>query len=123
MVRDDNLVVIPNVEVYRQSLRKVKISVVPIFLSTEDVESSAMTLTIAPNPSYQTPIVKVTSAREMDVTFRLSSMDGHMKEFQKHMEEGENRFLLPVYDGLTSGMYVLSMMADSHTQHVRWVKL
>ncbi len=123
VVRDDNLVVIPNVEVYRQSLRKVKISVVPIFLSTEDVESSAMTLTIAPNPSYQTPIVKLTSAREMDVTFRLSSMDGYMKEFQKHMEEGENRFLLPVYDGLTSGMYVLSMMADSHTQHVRWVKL
>lgn len=123
VVGEDNLVVINNVEVYREDIRKVNIRIFTFPSATYDAQAKPFDILITPNPGLEQPLVRVRSAQGVDAVFRMSCMSGPVMEFHHHLTEGDNHFILPGADRLPAGIYLLEMVAGNRHQVSRWVKI
>lgn len=111
-VRADNLVVIPQIEVFRESIRKVRISIFDPSVPTSEAES-VEALRISPNPTNGQIFLKTAFQRA-----RVFDLRGQLVLENPTSESGQ----LDVF-ALPSGVYFLEILTGNNLRKVgRFVK-
>ncbi|MGB3079522.1 MAG: T9SS type A sorting domain-containing protein, partial [Saprospiraceae bacterium] len=123
MVQADDLTVIPQVKVFRNDIRKVRIEVSTQTVATKEVESNLFSISISPNPSTETSMLTVYSEKELNATLRLSHISGVMLIVEKQIHQGENHIPLIDFGPVPAGFYFITIEADRQQKVVRWVKI
>ncbi|MBK9984096.1 MAG: T9SS type A sorting domain-containing protein [Saprospiraceae bacterium] len=123
MVQADDLTVIPQVKVFRNDIRKVRIEVSTQTVATKEVESNLFSISISPNPSTETSMLTVYSEKELNATLRLSHISGVMLIVEKQTLRGENHIPLIDFGPVPAGFYFITIEADRQQKVVRWVKI
>lgn len=114
-VQADNLVVIPQVAVFRKDIRKVIISITLGNTPTEEVVSGRDTIRISPNPTNGVLI-----ADQDWVMVRIFDVNGIEK---MRLNVGQSGQILDV-SGLTAGLYFVQVLTDHETAKMgRMLKL
>ncbi len=123
IVQADNLVVIPQVKVFKEDIRRVRITVLDPSVAASEPESGFSGIRIEPNPSLGNAVLSVFSSKEMDVELRASSPDGRLVSAKTHLFEGDNHLPLTAFESLPKGFYLLSILNNVYQQVVKWVKM
>ncbi len=123
MVQADDLTVIPQVEVFRNDIRKVRIEVSTQPVATKEAGRSFLNITVSPNPSTEASTLIVYSEKEQEVTLRLSGISGVISFVKKQIHPGENRISLIDFGLIPAGVYFVAIEAERQQKVVRWVKI
>ncbi len=122
-VQADNLVVIPQVVVFKANNRRVRINVTDPSVATIEPSSIFSNLKIDPNPSYGEATLSFFAPEEMDVEIRVSSLDGKQTSVIALVAEGENHLSMTDFENLPAGFYLVSISTGGFQQVVKWVKI
>lgn len=122
-VSADDLVIIPQVTVFRNDLRKVRIEVSTLALATQEAESSFFDISVSPNPSSGASTLFVRSEKEVAARLRLSGISGAVNVVEKQIHPGENRIALSDFGPVPAGFYFISLEAGGQQKVLRWVKM
>ena len=127
VVQADDLVVIPQVTVFKENIRRVRISVADPSVPAEEPANDAFSnMYIAPNPSAAGggAYLSVYAQKETGAEVRVTGLDGRQVSIRTHLFEGNNRIGLSAFDGLPAGFYVLEISAQGGSgNYMKWVKL
>ncbi|MBK7337708.1 MAG: T9SS type A sorting domain-containing protein [Saprospirales bacterium] len=123
LVQADNLTVIPQVEVFRNDIRKVRIEVSTQPVATKEAGKSLFNITVSPNPSTEASTLIVYSEKEQEATVRLSGISGVISFVKKQIHPGENRIPLNDFGLIPAGVYFIAIEAERQQKVVRWVKM
>lgn len=123
-VRADSLVVLPQIEVFKENVRKVRISVSDPKVDAETVASSSIPdITIHPNPAQGPAKVHINSRHDGPVSLRIIGADGRcLFEQNTHLWAGENRLPLAGSDGVPPGIYRILVLGGDWMRVASWVK-
>lgn len=122
-VQTDGLVVIPKVVVFRENIRRVRISVADPSVAVVDLPSVFSSLKIEPNPSIENAVLSVFSKEEMEVTICASGLDGKQVAVNVRLFEGQNRIPLGAFESLPAGIYFVSISSHQGKQVAKWLKM
>ncbi|MFN0035154.1 MAG: hypothetical protein ACKVUS_08810 [Saprospiraceae bacterium] len=122
-VQADDLVVIPQVVVFKENIRRVRITVTDPSVAASEPETIFSEMKIEPNPSLGEAVLSVFSTKEMDVEVWASSLDGKRVSANAHLFEGGNTLPLTAFENLPVGFYFLSIAAEGFQQVAKWVKM
>ncbi|MFZ1678379.1 MAG: T9SS type A sorting domain-containing protein, partial [Saprospiraceae bacterium] len=123
MVQADDLTVIPQVKVFRNDIRKVRIEVSTQTVATKEVRRNLFSISISPNPSTEASMLTVYSEKELKATLRLSDISGVMFIVEKQIHQGENHIPLIDFGPVPAGFYFITIEAEGQQKVVRWVKI
>ncbi|MBP6826418.1 MAG: hypothetical protein KA165_07655 [Saprospiraceae bacterium] len=123
-VQADNLVVIPQVAVYKEDIRRVRISVTDPSVPVSEPGAAIFSgIQIEPNPSGGHAYLNLLSEKETDADLRVCGLDGRVLSVPAHIYAGQNRLALTGFEHLPGGFYILEINAgDLHTA-AKWIKL
>ncbi len=119
----DGLVAIPQVTVFRENLRRVRLTVSDPSVAASEPQSVFSEIKIAPNPSRSGAVLSVFSQKEMDLVLRASGLGGQQLAVSVHLFEGENHLHLDVFEKLPAGFYFVRLAAGGAGQVAKWVKM
>jgi len=122
-VQNEDLVVIPQVIVFREDNRRVRISITDPSVPTFEPEHVFSEMKIEPNPSLGNAVLSVFSEEAMEVKISASGLDGKQVSTNAHFFEGQNRFPLAAFDALPAGLYFVSISTREFKQVLKWVKI
>ncbi|MEQ1747268.1 MAG: hypothetical protein ABMA02_17690 [Saprospiraceae bacterium] len=123
MVRPNGLVVLPQVTVYRDNIRRVRIEITDQSVAAgEPTEAPFSNLSIEPNPSDGPAALVVFSQKNTDADLFLVGLDGRQHSARVQLSEGTNRLPLTVFEGRPAGFYVVLVRAAGFQQAAKWVK-
>ena len=124
VVKADSLVVIPQVAVYRESIRKVRIEVTPMNVATfQESGSRVLTdLSIAPNPSKGEARMSVFVPEQTAAVIAAVSTTGLKALFNYRLLPGKNEISLASFNHLPAGLYFLELTVAGDRQVIKWVK-
>lgn len=122
-VQAEDLTVIPQVEVFRMDIRKVKIEASTQVVATNEAGKDLFEISVSPNPSTGASILTVYSEKEQSATLRLFSISGVIFFVEKQIHPGENRIPLTDLAQIPAGFYFLEIEAGRQRKVVRWVKI
>lgn len=122
-IQASDLTIIPQVQVFREDIRKVRIEVSTQPVATEDVGKIFLDIAVSPNPSTGESTLIIYSEKELTVTLRLSNISGVISFVEKQIHPGENRIPLIDLGLIPAGFYFISMEANGQQNVVRWVKM
>ncbi len=122
-VQNEDLVVIPQVIVFREDNRRVRISITDPSVPTFEPDLVFSEMKIEPNPSLENAELSVFSKEEIEVTISAIGLDGKQVSINAHFFEGQNRFPLASFDALPAGLYFVSIFTNDFEQVVKWVKI
>lgn len=123
-VQADDLVVIPQVEVYREDIRRVRIIVADPSVATNQ-PVIAETLSLAPNPGTDTFALEWDNPEaEASASIDLVAVSGE-KVLSRNVsiQEGANRITLDGLKTLPAGIYQVVVNTGKKVGTARWVKL
>ncbi|MBL7806363.1 MAG: T9SS type A sorting domain-containing protein [Saprospiraceae bacterium] len=121
-VQDDDLTVIPQIKVFKQDLRKVRIEVSTQQVATWEPEKSTLEIRLSPNPSIGASMLSIYSDKEQQATLRISSVSGELYMVKKQLIPGENRIPLIEFGQLPPGFYFIEIETAMQRNTIRWVK-
>jgi hypothetical protein len=116
-------VVIPQVLVFRENIRRVRIIVTDPSVPVSEPQAVFSALKIMPNPSFDDAELSVFSPQEMDVDLGVAALDGTKVSIRNHLFEGENRLALTAFEKLPTGFYFITISGNGLQQVVKWVKM
>lgn len=123
-VQPDELVSIPQVEVYRENLRRVRIEVsdLPLSAQSPGIEPFSA-LKINPNPSTGEAVLTVFSQNDTKAEVRAIGTTGTLRVFPVQLVAGANRLPLRDFAALPAGLYFVGLVSGGG-QHgvVKWIK-
>ncbi|MDO8365525.1 MAG: alpha/beta hydrolase-fold protein [Saprospiraceae bacterium] len=122
-VQNDDLVVIPQVLVYRENTRRVRISIADPSVPTSEPEAVSSAIKIEPNPSMGCAVLTVFSTEEMELKVSASGLGGKQVSFKTRLFEGQNRVDLRDFETLPAGLYFITVSAGDCQNMVKWVKM
>ena len=123
-VQTDDLVVIPQVEVFRENIRRVRIVVVDPNVSTAESPAALQGLQVLPNPSGESAeLVFENPGTGGDVNLYVSDISGKQQSITVALSAGSNRIPLKQWKNLPQGLYFLQIDTGISRQCVRWLKL
>lgn len=124
LVREDDLVVIPQIVVYRDDIRRVRVTISdPLVSAAEPAgEGRFERLVIAPNPSAGETWLFVRSGQEIPAEIRATAAGGQTVAFKTQLLPGENRVPLTAFNGLPPGFYTVSIHAGGKRGWAKWLK-
>lgn len=123
-VQNDNLVVIPQVTVFRENIRRVRIVVVDPSVPTKEPSNDFSGLSIHPNPSDDfAELVFENQGIAKDIQVRIIGVSGNSISWTVPCQEGLNRVNLDnSAKGIPAGIYFIDIQIGSQRRAVRWVK-
>lgn len=122
-VQADGLVVLPQLLVFRESIRRVRIMVTDPSVAVTEPAVNISKMKISPNPSLNDASLSFFSPGEMEAQLQASSVDGKQMSVKIHIFEGENRLDLKAFEKLPAGFYVISMIGNGFEKTLKWVKM
>ena len=122
IVQPDNLVVIPQVEVFRNDIRKVQIGISTEPLAAQE-PASQFDLSISPNPSAGVSILRVRSEKGGKATLQLSGISGVLVSAEIQIYPGENRIRLSDFGEIPAGFYFVALQIDQQQKVLRWARI
>ncbi len=123
IVQADGLVVVPQVVVFRENIRRVRISVTDPSVTASEPQHLVSNLKIEPNPSLGKATLSVFAPQNQEMTLRVCSLDGKQISAKVQLSEGDNRLALTDFEHLPAGFYFVSLGAEGFEQVVKWVKM
>ncbi|MBK7937604.1 MAG: T9SS type A sorting domain-containing protein [Lewinellaceae bacterium] len=123
-VQADDLVIIPQVDVFRENIRRVRISVIdPSVAALEPQESGVSSLKIEPNPSREQAYLHLFAAKETMAELKVCGLQGRVVSMQTRLETGENHLALSGFANLPPGIYFVEVASDGLHATTKWVKM
>ncbi|MDX2249610.1 MAG: T9SS type A sorting domain-containing protein [Bacteroidia bacterium] len=122
-VKADSLVVIPQIVVYKENIRKVEIEIKTTATPVEPETNVFFAVTILPNPSGSDAILSVNSKRNTPAVINLITPEGRKISVNTRLVPGENRFSLFPFAELPAGIYLIQILTPEAKKTLRWVKL
>lgn len=122
-VQEDDLTVIPQVKVFKNDIRKVRIEVSTQPVAATEAGRSFFEITVSPNPSTGASVLTVYSEKAHKATLRLFGMTGMISFVEKQIYPGENRIQLTDFGQIPAGFYLVEIEAERQRTVVRWVKI
>ncbi|MFN0013561.1 MAG: alpha/beta hydrolase-fold protein [Saprospiraceae bacterium] len=123
-VRADGLVVLPQVVVFRENIRRVRIEVVDQTVATDEPAQGVLSnLAIMPNPGSAAAFLTVQAQKTVEAVVCASGLDGRPVCASVGLHTGENRVPLSVFENLPAGFYCISVQVDGTRQTVKWIKI
>jgi len=117
------LVLIPQILVFRESSRRVRISINDPSVPAFEPAVVFSEIKIEPNPSLGNAVLSVFSQVEMEVEISACGLDGKLISVNTHFFEGQNRLPLTAFESLPAGFYFVSISNSKFKQAVKWVKM
>lgn len=121
-VQPDNLVVIPNVVLYPQNVRKVQIVITDPTVADEEIAHPLTGIEITPNPSAQTAQLTVVASFGTDIQIQVNGMNGISKSISERLEAGPNVVNMNAFQNLPGGVYTVRVISSSGEQSTKWIK-
>lgn len=119
-VGPDDLVLLDDVVLYPENVRRTIITVVKEIVSTNDLQPSSE-IRVFPNPARNEVTLGFESKTAGEGNIRITSMEGRsINEYTVQIQEGLNNIQLPVQHDLPMGIYMVGFNMD---QIMRQVKL
>jgi len=122
-VQADNLTVIPQVKVFKNDIRKVRIEISIQPVATIETGKNIFEIRVSPNPSIGASSLTVYSEKELKATLRLFGISGVLFFIEKQIHPGENRIPLIDFGQIPAGFYFIEIEAEMQRKIVRWVKI
>ncbi len=122
-VQEDDLVIIPQVVIYRADLRLMQIEVSPFPVATQEAAALLSNLTLSPNPSSGAPVLTFVANRSEQATLRISGISGLVAAIQQPIQAGENRMVLSDFGQLPAGFYFVEIETGGRREVVKWLKI
>jgi len=122
-VQADDLVVIPQVKVFRENIRRVRISITDPSVPVNEPKAAFSALKIEPNPSLGQAVLSVFSPADMEIKITASCLDGKSFSINADLFEGANRLSLKEFDTLPRGFYFVAIVQGGFQQVLKWVKM
>ena len=123
-VQAGGLVVIPQVDVYKENIRKVQISVSKASIGTLEPSNPLFSnLKIVPNPSPDDAFVLVVAAKNTPARLRIISTAGAVSSFETNLFEGHNQISLGRFQNLPEGFYWVEVIFENEHKAAKWIKL
>lgn len=122
-VQDDQLTVIPQVRVFKENIRKVRIEISTQQVATKSAARDLFDLRVSPNPSAHTPVLTFFAEKGGSATIRLSDISGTIRTAETAISPGENQVRLSAFGDIPAGIYFIGIETERQQQAVRWVKL
>ena len=123
-VQDDDLVVIPQVVVYRENIRRVRITIVDPSVATAEPEAVVAKMNILPNPSADHAVLVFDNQADMHAaTLRIMAASGQVFSTNIPLTRGENRVPLSELEHLPAGIYFIEINAEGQRKAVKWAKM
>lgn len=125
-VRADGLVAIPQIEVFRETLRKVRISIFDPLVDTKPEPATLFGAAgIQPNPSgASTASLVVSVSTPMSAVVRVNGISGRgSSSFVTALAQGENRIPLSAFEHLPAGVYGVEIYIGEDRTVLKWVKI
>ncbi len=123
-VQDDDLVVIPQVVVFRENIRRVRITVVDPSVATAEPQRGISSMAITPNPASDVAVLAFenhTPAKEAEL--RIIASTGNAIYMKIPVLEDENRVPLAGFEHLPAGIYMVEINLNGQRGAVKWVKM
>lgn len=114
-VQADNLVVIPQVVVFKESNRRVRITVTDPSVATTEPEETISNFTLVPNPANNVTELFFESSSPEQIELKVSRMDGISHTQKIEVTAGENRIRLDL-KGYAAGLYFVSLRSAAGVQ-------
>lgn len=123
-VQAGGLVVIPQIEVYKENIRKVQISVSKVSIGTGEPSSLLFSnLKIVPNPSQDDASVLIVSTKNTTAKLRIISTSGALSTLETNLFEGPNRISLSAFRSLPGGLYWVEIISEKQHISEKWAKM
>lgn len=125
VVRPDLLVVLPQIEVFKENIRRVRIVVSdPSVAAKEPAAPLVQQLQLSPNPAGNQAVLNFYSRAETPASLRVISYNGVTLQTQQvRVYAGENRLPLSEFAHLPPGFYWVEISGDSWKGIVKWAKI
>lgn len=124
IVQANGLVVLPQIVVYRENIRQVRIAVADPSVATDAPQTPVFfNGKIEPNPSSGAAVLHFSAQHNMTVSLRACDISGRVLSVEKQVLAGENRILLSDFERLPNGIYQVQMVTPTQRLVVRWIKL
>lgn len=118
----DSLAVVPQVIVYRENIRRVRVVVQPYTVAVKDVAAPFAVLQVEPNPSGEAASLRIVVDGETEAAISAIAPDGKKVTFRTALSEGDNRVGLSRLADLPGGVYLLEVVCGGRRAVTRWVK-
>lgn len=123
VVQNDALVVIPKVVVFKENIRKVRISIADPAVATGEPGNPAFPkCSIEPNPSSGTAFLHIISGKETPATIRIHGSNGITCFAETRILYGDNQVSLSSFEHLPAGMYFVEIHSAEQRVGLKWVK-
>ncbi len=123
-VQADNLVVIPQVAVYKEGIRRVRVSVTDPSVPVSEPGAAVFSgIQIEPNPSGGNAYLSLFSEKETDADLNVYGLDGRVLSVRTRIYAGQNRLPLTRFEHLPGGFYILEINAGGLHTSAKWIKL
>ena len=123
MVQADNLVVIPQVQLFSKDIRQVQIEVTTQPVATQEIDNALTGIVVAPNPATGTSVLTVMADRERKATIQLTGISGDLFLKETILYPGENQIVIGDFGHLPAGVYFIIITMDRQRKVMRWAKM
>lgn len=122
-VQEDSLVVIPQIIVYREAIRKVRITTTDPLVGTAAPATGPFNLVIAPNPSSDEATLYIKAETSETAEIEAISTNGQIAVFRTMLHGGNNRLALSPFRDLPAGFYTIAVRMKGRRDWIKWLKL
>ncbi|MGB4970636.1 MAG: hypothetical protein WBO31_13965, partial [Saprospiraceae bacterium] len=124
IVKQNGVVVLPQIEIFKESIRKVQIVVLDPTVGNNDVEkTNSYKLIIAPNPSAELPSISLISDNDDLILVRLIYQDVNYYSMKTKIYQGFNQIQFTDFGNLPAGIYTIQILSNDSSKSVKWVKI
>ncbi|MEQ1746707.1 MAG: hypothetical protein ABMA02_14845 [Saprospiraceae bacterium] len=124
VVQADGLVVLPQIAVFRENIRRVRIEVIDQTVATgEPTQGVLSNLSIMPNPGSSSAYLTIQAQKTAEAIVCANGIDGRPAWVSVRLQAGENRVPMSIFENLPTGFYGISVQVDGVRQVVKWIKI
>lgn len=123
-VHNDGLVALPQVLVFVENVRRVRIRVSDPSVAASEPENTFPSAKIQPNPSGRVAFLSLTAPKAGEAEVSVCPINGATKRTMRVMlAPGQNKLALDAFENLPSGLYVLVVRTENQQNAVEWIKM
>lgn len=123
-VNSEGVLILPGIELFRESIRKVRIFVINQTVATTETQVPFNSMKIFPNPSAAAMASLTLMAQSpMSAIVRATGVGGGGLSFPVFLAEGENHISLADFGALPAGFYWVEIRVGEVKRVVKWVKM
>lgn len=123
VVQADNLVVLEDITLYREAIRRVRINISDPSSGTQPLGESVQSMRVVPNPSSAQAQLQFESSTSMAAQIYVLGQHGRVVKTNINLQAGINQVSLERWGSLPAGLYLVEIITDKGYSVCRWMKL